>query len=455
MRRSLALVAVAVTAMVALAFLIPLAVAVKEIAESRALADAERQAATIVPALVVTDDAVALERALASTPAGTSRLAVHLPDGRTVGRSRVTATDVAGAAERARTVPVGKGYVLLRPVALGDGRWAVIEVYAPEADARKGVSTSWAVLTGVAVTLVVGSVVVADRLGARVVRAARRLGQAAAALGAGDLTVRITPDGPPELVAAGRAFNAMADQVAGLLAAERELAADLSHRLRTPLTALRLNLGGTGPEAEQRRLAIDRLERAVDEIIEAARRPSRTVPAGCDAALVLRERLAFWSALAEDQARPWQLVGADEPSPVPVAAADLGAVVDALLGNVFRHTPQGTAFRVTLHRERHGGHPRRRRGPGHPRSREGAAAGQQRGRLDRARSRHRPAAGRVDGRRGAHRALGARGDRCQPVAAHRRPGRGPAPPPAAAHPGPRLPPLTPRRDRPKTPPAVR
>ncbi|MEV4328924.1 HAMP domain-containing sensor histidine kinase, partial [Microbispora rosea] len=301
-------------------------------------------------ALVVTDDAAALERALASTPVGTSRLAVHLPGGRTVGRSRVTAADVARAAESARTVPVRKGYVLLRPVALGGGRWAVIEAYAPEADARKGVSTSWAVLTGVAVTLVVGSVVVADRLGARVVRAARRLGQAAAALGAGDLTVRIVPDGPPELVAAGRAFNAMADQVAALLAAERELAADLSHRLRTPLTALRLNLGGTGPEAEQRRLAIDRLERAVDEIIEASRRPSRAVPARCDAALVLRERLAFWSALAEDQARPWQLVGAEEPSPVPVAAADLGAVVDALLGNVFRHTPQGTAFRVTLHR---------------------------------------------------------------------------------------------------------
>ncbi|WP_327044318.1 HAMP domain-containing histidine kinase [Microbispora sp. NBC_01189] len=352
MRRSLALVAVAVTAMVALAFLIPLAVGVMEIAESRALADAERQAATIVPALVLTDDVAALERALASTPAGVSRLAVHLSGGRTVGRSRVGPADVANAAERARTVPVANGYVLLRPVALGGGRSAVIEAYAPEADAKKGVSTSWAVLTGVAVTLVVGSVVVADRLGARVVRAARRLGQAAAALGAGDLSVRIIPDGPPELVAAGRAFNAMADQVAVLLAAERELAADLSHRLRTPLTALRLNLGGSGPEAEQqRRLAIDRLEHAVDEIIEASRRPARrAVPAGCDAALVLCERLAFWSALAEDQGRPWQLVGADETTPVPVAAADLGAVVDALLGNVFRHTPQGTAFRVTLHR---------------------------------------------------------------------------------------------------------
>ncbi|MEZ0073898.1 ATP-binding protein [Planotetraspora sp. GP83] len=349
MRRRLALVAVAVTAMVALAFLIPLAVAVREIAESRALADAERQATTIVPALVVTNDAKALERALASTPVGAERLAVHLPDGTVVGSSRAPGADIARADKRAKTVRLGGGYVLLKPVALAGGRRAVIEVYAPEADLTKGVATSWAVLTVVAVVLVVGSVAVADRLGAGVVRAARRLGDAAASLGSGDLSVRIVPDGPPELVAAGQAFNAMADQVAGLLAAERELAADLSHRLRTPLTALRLNVGGAGPEAEQSRLAIDRLERAVDEIIEAARRPSRPVASGCDAAEVLRERLAFWSALAEDQERPWQLIGADVATRVPVPAADLGAAVDVLLGNVFRHTPQRAEFRVTLH----------------------------------------------------------------------------------------------------------
>ncbi|WP_214106430.1 ATP-binding protein [Acrocarpospora catenulata] len=343
MRRSLALVALAVTGMVALAFLIPLAAVVKEIAETRALAEAERQATALVPALVVTGDAKRLERALASTAAGAAgRLAVHLPD-TTVGHARASAADVARA--RAQTLRVADGYVLLRPVALDRGRTALIEVYAPDADLTRGVATSWAVLTGVAVALVAGSVLVADRLGARVVRATRRLGDAATALGSGDLSVRIQPDGPPELVAAGQAFNTMADQVAGLLAAERELAADLSHRLRTPLTALRLQLGDHGPAAAQ----VDRLEREVDAIIEAARRPARPVADRCDAAEVLRERLAFWSALAEDQGRPWALFGADAPAPVPVAAAELSAVIDATLGNVFRHTPERTRFTVTLH----------------------------------------------------------------------------------------------------------
>ncbi|GAA0977886.1 HAMP domain-containing sensor histidine kinase [Acrocarpospora macrocephala] len=343
MRRGLALVAVAVTAMVALAFLIPLAAVVKEVAETKALAEAERQATAIVPALVVTVDAKRLERALASTPAGAAgRLAVHVPTG-TVGRTRAPADAVASA--RSRTIRVTGGYVLLRPVALDRGRTVVIEVYAPESDLTRGVATSWAVLTGVAITLVAGSVVVADRLGARVVRATRRLGAAAVSLGSGDLSVRIQPDGPPELVAAGQAFNTMADQVAGLLAAEREMAADLSHRLRTPLTALRLQLGDHGPAAEQ----VDRLEREVDAIIETARRPARPVAGRCDAAEVLRERLVFWSALAEDQGRPWELVGADVPALVPVAATELSAVIDATLGNVFRHTPQRTPFTVTLH----------------------------------------------------------------------------------------------------------
>jgi signal transduction histidine kinase len=142
----------------------------------------------------------------------------------------------------------------------------------------------------------------------------------------------------------------MADRVALLLAAEREMAADLSHRLRTPLAALRLNAGalGSGELADQTRQAVDQLEREVDLIIRTVRTPGGH--GSCDAAEVLRGRLDFWSVLAEDEGRPWELIGAERPAAVPLPAAELAAAVDALLGNVFRHTPEGTAFAVTLHR---------------------------------------------------------------------------------------------------------
>jgi hypothetical protein len=81
MRRTLVLVSLAVTSMVALAFLIPLALTVREIARDRALTTAERQASALGPVLVVTEDPAALERAVASTQAGAARrMAVHMPD---------------------------------------------------------------------------------------------------------------------------------------------------------------------------------------------------------------------------------------------------------------------------------------------------------------------------------------------------------------------------------------
>ncbi|RAY12522.1 two-component sensor histidine kinase [Actinomadura craniellae] len=352
MRRVVFLVSLAVTSMVALAFLVPLALTVREIARDRALTDAERQANAIGPVLVVTAERSALERAVASTQAGAARrMAVHLPDGGRVGPGWAGRAELTEAARRGKSyaAPVGGGYAFLQPVTLDQDKTAVVEVYLPAGDLSQGVGTAWLVMTLVGSALVAGSVLVADRLGARMVRATRRLADAAGALGDGDLSVRVDPQGPPELVEAGIAFNAMADHVTQLLAAEREMAADLSHRLRTPLAALRLNVEALtpGPVADQTRAAVDQLEREVDLIIRTARRPRGR--GSCDAAKVLRERVGFWSALAEDEGRACELISADRPAPVPLPAGELEAAVDALLGNVFRHTGEGTAFAVTLH----------------------------------------------------------------------------------------------------------
>ncbi|MFG1999461.1 histidine kinase dimerization/phospho-acceptor domain-containing protein [Spirillospora sp. NPDC048911] len=359
MRRTLVLVSLAVTSMVALAFLIPLGLTVREIARDRALTTAERQASALGPVLVVTQDPAALERAVASTQAGAAqRMRVYLPDGQVIPKTtendtsrRAKPAQLAEAGRRGRsyTASVSGGYALLQPVSLDGGRAAVVEVFVPDGDLSQGVWKAWVVMTMVAAALVAGSVAVADRLGARVIRSTRRLAEAAGSFGDGDLSVRIDPDGPPELVEAGVAFNAMADHVVQLLAAEREMAADLSHRLRTPLAALRLNAEalGDGPVPDQTREAVDRLEREVDLIIRTVRRP--TGRGSCDASKVLADRVAFWSVLAEDEGRSCELIGAHRPAELPLPGSELAAAVDALLGNVFRHTAEGTAFAVTLH----------------------------------------------------------------------------------------------------------
>ncbi|MER5561260.1 HAMP domain-containing sensor histidine kinase [Streptomyces sp. NPDC002506] len=372
MRWALVRICLAVTVMVVAAFALPLGAAVQQMARDRAFTDAERQAATIGPVLSITTDRRQLEKAVASTGAGErGRLAVHVPrgpsdDGWALGAGRARPEEVADAVARGKLsrIEVPGGWAMLQPMALGTtGRPAVVEVFVPAAEVTRGVCRAWLVLAGIATALVAGSVVVADRLGLRTVRPAEHLARAAHDLGEGRLETRVAEAGPAELRSVAGAFNAMADQVTHLLAAERELAADLSHRLRTPLTVLRLNVAsldeGSSAESratvEQTRAAVDHLEREVDAVIRTAReqRPAVGGPAsesgGCDGADVLRERMVFWSALAEDEGRETRLSGVEGPVHLPVPRAELTAALDAMLGNIFRHTPLGTAFAVDVH----------------------------------------------------------------------------------------------------------
>jgi signal transduction histidine kinase len=225
------------------------------------------------------------------------------------------------------------------------------------------------VLTGVAGALALGSTALGVRFAGRVRASARSVERAAAAVGSGDLAARVPLAGPRELAQLGNAFNQMAERLAATSTAERELVADLSHRLRTPLTGLRLDadaldsddtsMGALSPaELDRRRTlrrirqAIKTLEGEVDVLItttrKAAEPPAR--PGVCDASEVVRERMRFWSALAEDQGRPNRVLGAHVRIRVPVPRADLAAALDAVLGNVFRYTPQGTAFEVAVSR---------------------------------------------------------------------------------------------------------
>ena len=354
MRWALNRLALAITSMVALAFLVPLAIATQQIAHDRAISDARQQATSLVTVLGVDADPTLLTTAVASTTAGSAgRLAVHLPQVAPIGVAHTDAAQLELAAQDRRSVlaPAPGGVAYLQPTVLTDGRTVVVEVYVPDAEMRRGVWTAWLVLGALATVLVAGSTLLADRLGGQMVRATRQLAVSTRQLGAGDLRTRVEPIGPRELRDAAAAFNTMADDLRRLLDKERELAADLSHRLRTPLTALRLDAEAMppGPVADRMRQACDLLDEELEAIITGVRRGVEARgQESTDLVEVLADRLAFWSVLAEDQERPWEVVGGDVPVMVPLARSELILVVDAMLGNVFSHTPDGAAFRVSI-----------------------------------------------------------------------------------------------------------
>ena len=382
MRRRLVALAATTTIMVALAFLIPLAVLVRTLARDRALSAAELEAQSLAPVLALTRDTTALEAAVRATnPGASGRLVIVLPDGTVVGGPSDTGGSGGGAdgrdindprehdnlelARKGRSfsAPTRGGIEVLVPVALDADQTAVVRVVVPNSVLRRGVASAWAVEAALGITLVASAVVVADRLARTIVRPVDALAEAAGRLGEGDLSVRIHPEGPPEVKQVAEAFNRLGNRVGELLEAERELVADLSHRLRTPLTVLRLDAEGLDNPAEARRLAddVDELERAVTGVIRQARKPVEAdiVAAETDAAKIAEDRLAFWAPLAEDQERPFEFVGVHSGDAAPggdktastmvaLSADELEAALDALLGNVFAHTPEGTAFRVEV-----------------------------------------------------------------------------------------------------------
>lgn len=354
MRWALARVATATTLMVALAFCIPLAIVTHQVAEDRAMTQARESAGSIVTVLAATDDAVGVRRAIAADKVGSDgRIAVHMPGSDVVGTSHVGKKVIDNVSEsvNTRVEDLANGVAYLRVALLPSDKIAVVEVYVPQELLTKGVSTAWLTLAGIAILLVTISVLMADRLGATVVRSSRSLARASSELGAGDLSVRVRTKGPAELTEAGDAFNIMADRIVSMVDAERELAADLSHRLRTPLTALRLDTEALweGPDTNRIRASVDALEREVDAVILGARRSitERSVQC-CDVSQVVGERMRMWGELAEDFGREYEVVGLDVPLWVNIPRDDLLSSVDALIGNVFAHTPQDAPFRVEV-----------------------------------------------------------------------------------------------------------
>ena len=184
-----------------------------------------------------------------------------------------------------------------------------------------------------------------------------RLRASSAALAGGDLGVRASEEGPAEVADLARSFNEMAENLARLFDARRELVAWASHDLRTPIASLQAMLEAVEDElAEPERYLtamheqVRTLARLVDDLFELAR-----IDAG---ALTLELREAELAALVESCVRGIEAEAQARGVRVEARIVDgarvrcepekVERVLYNLLTNALQHTPSDGSVAVLV-----------------------------------------------------------------------------------------------------------
>jgi signal transduction histidine kinase len=222
---------------------------------------------------------------------------------------------------------------------------------------RRSVADTWLVAGGVGVVAVGAAAVAAAALTRWILRPVSELDRAAHAFESGDMSVRVPEGvGPPELRRLARSFNAMAKTVSAAIAQQRVFAAEASHQMRTPLTALFLRLSNIaddlparaqGEYEEARREGV-RLERLLDELLALARAERHLGEVRAqDVGVLVTERLRAWRVRAQE-AGVLLVRGGESIAVAVVDAESLTRAVDELLDNAVKYAAQGGLITVTL-----------------------------------------------------------------------------------------------------------
>jgi signal transduction histidine kinase len=183
-------------------------------------------------------------------------------------------------------------------------------------------------------------------------RPLREMVAAAQAMARGDYGRRVTATSRDEVGELARAFNSMAAELAEVDRLRRDLVANASHELRTPIGALRAvveNLadGVEPPSAETFETMlrqVDRLGTLVEQLLDLSRLESGATQLDREPLLVeplLADVAAEWRAKA--QGRDVELAVSVEPASLSVRAdpARLHQVLANLVANAVRHARRG------------------------------------------------------------------------------------------------------------------
>ena len=260
--------------------------------------------------------------------------------------------EFAAVNRRSGTVGYSSLYVAV-PVASSGHLYGAVRVSFPTSDVNRRIAVQRTRLIAVGV-LSAGVVALLGVWLARwLVGPVAKLAAVTQRFGGGELSVRaVTNDGPREMRNLATEFNAMAARLDDLVASQNAFVADASHELRSPLTAIRLQLEameyGEPGAVERRRLRaleeVTRLSRNVDGLLLIARQERGGVPlATVDVSSMLSARAKFWTPLAIE--RGLRVATSIPPTVMVRATLDRIATV---LDNLFANAIDAAAPNTTI-----------------------------------------------------------------------------------------------------------
>jgi signal transduction histidine kinase len=229
------------------------------------------------------------------------------------------------------------GLVLGGPLA--SFSWQLV-VHTTRADQLRAVALVW-LLAGLSVGI---SAAIATLIARRLAGPLGDLAERATRLGMGDFRLAPARYGIVELDHIADQLDTSAAALAELIARERDLVGDVSHQLRSRLTALQLRLDELAacPDAEiaaEAEAALEQAERlgaVLDDLLRATEEARAATAAPVELAKLLGEVVADWQPQADADRRPLRLRVADGLV-ARVTPGRLREALGVLIDNALRH----------------------------------------------------------------------------------------------------------------------
>ncbi|MGQ4732693.1 ATP-binding protein [Streptomyces sp. Ju416(a)] len=244
---------------------------------------------------------------------------------------------------------------VLRATETGEGGEKVT-VEESRSSVTREVGRTLLIIGAVALLAIVSAVLLAVRQANRLASPLTDLAETAERLGSGDPRPRHKRYGVPELDRVADVLDSSAERIARMLTAERRLAADASHQLRTPLTALSMRIEEISvtddPETvkEEANIALTQVERltdVVERLLTNSRDPRTGSAVVFDLDEVIKQQIEEWRPAYRSTGRALVRSGKHGLRAVGTPGA-VAQVLAALIENSLMHGGGTVALRTRV-----------------------------------------------------------------------------------------------------------